>query len=437
MPQQAMWVHGNTVVPERTIKAEPLGTDGPLTDIPGVPGPGMLGLRQGWGAMLTEGMKIMQTKRLMTVALLAVLAVTGTARAEAAPRRTSFDPEKHGFGFDNTFTNDFIREIDVRTGGLCGGMVYSALDYYLTKRAIPTQSYRPAVQTRLHDYIYNRQVTSLMENLDKWAEVGFNPFGARDSEFFNWGLQGFGGGRLQELRYEIDRGRPVPLGLQEYGDGSAGNHQVLAIGYDLGRYKGDLGAHREELKIFVYDPNFNGRTMTLVPDLGKQAYTYLERRNKRWRTYFVDKKYRPQEPPGSTPVPVKTAAGPVVRDLLLEIHTGGDDLRGGNDNVHVTVHYRGKPSETIENVNRGRRWIDNYTQTVPIPLRQRVAPEDIVTVVLTTTFSGGMGGDNWNVDRLRVIARGDGFDDREVYSASGTPLVRLTGERRTFRADLR
>lgn len=47
---QAMWVHGNSVVPERTIKAEPLGTDGPLTDIPGVPGSGMLGFRRGWGA---------------------------------------------------------------------------------------------------------------------------------------------------------------------------------------------------------------------------------------------------------------------------------------------------------------------------------------------------------------------------------------------------
>jgi hypothetical protein len=50
MTLQAMWVHGNTIVPERTIKAEPVGTDGPLTDIPGVPGSGMLGFRRGGGA---------------------------------------------------------------------------------------------------------------------------------------------------------------------------------------------------------------------------------------------------------------------------------------------------------------------------------------------------------------------------------------------------
>ena len=49
MSMQAMWVNGNTVVPERTAKAEPLGTDGPLTDIPGVPYSNLLGFRQGWG----------------------------------------------------------------------------------------------------------------------------------------------------------------------------------------------------------------------------------------------------------------------------------------------------------------------------------------------------------------------------------------------------
>ena len=414
MPVQAIGVYGTTVGLERPIKAELLGADGPQ-----------------------RKMVIMQARRLVTAVFLVVFVLAAAPWADAAPRRTSFDPEKHGFRFRNTFQNDFIRELDVRTGGLCGGMVYAALDYYRAERDVPTQSYRPAVQTPLHDYIYHRQVTSLTENLDKWAEVGFNPFGARDSEFFNWGLQGFGGGRLEELRYEIDRGRPVPLGLQEYGDGSAGNHQVLAIGYDLGRYKGDLKAYREDMRIFVYDPNYNGESMTLVPDLEKQAYFYLERPNRRWRTYFVDKKYRPLKPPVIASGNGSPATGRVVRDLLLEIHTGGDDLRGGNDNVHVTIHYRGRPPETISNVNRGRRWIDNYTQTVRVPLRERVPPEDIVAVVLTTTFSGGFGGDNWNVDRLKIVARGEGFENREVYSASGRPLVRFTGDQKTFRANLR
>lgn len=393
----------------------------------------------------------MQTRVGLLIVVMAI-AVIATDRATAAPRMTSFEPAVHGYQFENEFQNDFIRELDVRTGGLCGGMVYTALDFYHSaRRSIPTQSYRPAVQTRLHDYIYDRQVHSIADNVDKWTELGLNLEGSRSSQFFRWGLQGFDGGRLEELRAAIDRGRPVPLGLQRYESGPPGNHQVLAIGYDLGRYRGDLGRHKADLKIFVYDPNQKGTRRTLVPDLEKELYFYLEDPSKRWLTYFVDRKYTPHEPPAISadrpttvtarrPGGVVTPATPsanAVRDLLLEITTGDDDLRGGNDNVHVIVHYRGKPPQRIENINRGRRWLDRYAQTVRIPLRHRVPVEDILAVELLTRFSGGFGGDNWNVNRLRVIARGEGFDDRQIYDASGTPLVRFDGERKTYRAVMR
>jgi hypothetical protein len=86
---------------------------------------------------------------------------------------TQFKPELHGFRFSNTFQNNAIPEFDIRTGGLCGGMSYSAMDYYFKSQPVPTQSYRPASQTIFHRYIYRRQVDSLSGNLDKWAEVGF------------------------------------------------------------------------------------------------------------------------------------------------------------------------------------------------------------------------------------------------------------------------
>src|SRR5215472_17393503 len=66
--------------------------------------------------------------------------------------------------------------------------------------------------------------------------------------------------RIEELRSFIDRGTPVPLGLQ--GDGNTGNHQVVAVGYDMGRYRGDLGAFETDFKIFIYDPNHPHQTMT-------------------------------------------------------------------------------------------------------------------------------------------------------------------------------
>ncbi|NKI33834.1 hypothetical protein HFP89_01480 [Wenzhouxiangella sp. XN79A] len=349
-------------------------------------------------------------------------------------RRTAFDPAVHGFRFANTFQNDFISELDVRTNGLCGGMVYTTLDFFHAGRAIPRQGHRPAVQTRLHDYIYDRQVHSIERNVDKWMEVGFNPLGARDSEFFNWGLQGFGGGRLQELRAEIDSGRPVPLGLQQYDGNGPKNHQVLAIGYDLGRYKGDLGDYKEDLRIFVYDPNHVGQTLTLVPDTKRQAFHYLERTDRVWRTYFVDRNYSARTPPALSER--SSSSDGIIEALLIEFHTGGDDLRGGNDNVNVTIFLRGSAPQTMANVNRGRRWIGNYTQTVRIPLRRRVRIEDIESVRIDTTFGGGIGGDNWNLDQMRIIAE-DGAAQHQLFDRTGTPLMRFTGERKTYLARLR
>ncbi len=370
--------------------------------------------------------------------MIATVALGTAAVAYGAPKRTGFDPAKHGFKFVNNFRNDFISELDIRTGGLCGGMSYAALDFYHAKLPIPQQTHRPAVQTALHDYIYDRQVHSIADNVDKWTEIGFNPLGARNSEFFKWGLQGYEGGRLEELRSKIDRGQPVPLGMQNYDGDGPGNHQVVAIGYDMGRYRGDLNEHKEDLKIFVYDPNHPGATRTLRADLKKEGWYYEEDPRKIWRTYFVDMKYKPKTPP-KTVVDSrnKLPAGPKgsTRELLVTIKTGGDDLRGGDDNLNIVVNVKGKPRQRFANVNKGRRWIDNYEQTITLPLLAPVPPEDIESIVLQTTFGGGIGGDNWNMDQLCVDVMKDGRKQR-LYEKSGEPLKRFTGDDKTFTASL-
>ena len=401
----------------------------------------------------------MNTQRRILRWPLALLACLAVLPALAAPRMTGFDPARHGLGFANTFDNDFVREFDIRTSGLCGGMVYTALDYYNARVPVPRQTHRPAVNTALHDFIYGRQVNSIADNADKWAELGFNPFGARNGEFFNWGLQGFNGGRLQELRAKIDRGQPVPLGLWHYDGHAGGDHQVLAIGYDTGRYTGDLGRHREDLKIFVYDPNHPGQTKVLVPDLRRGGYRYPDE-DKLWLTYFVDGKYRASRPPppervrvavpartparpavraiapgARVPAVVPAATGQATRELLLTIHTGSDDLRGGNDNADVTLRVRGLPPVHQRNINGGRRWLGNYDQTVRIGLPRAVPLEDLLDLTLGTRFGGGIGGDNWNVDRVRVVAlTADG--ERELADVSGSPLVRFTGQRHSHRVAL-
>src|SRR5262249_12941569 len=154
--------------------------------------------------------------------------------------------------------------IDIHTSGLCGGMSYAALDYFFAHRAISQQPFRPANGTTLYNYLYSRQVTSITSNLDKWTEIGFNPGGARNSEFFHWGVSAKPGERIDELKSFIDRGSPCVLGMQ--GDGSTGNHQVIAIGYSMGRYQGLLGDHIQDFKLYVCDPNYPGQIRTLIPD---------------------------------------------------------------------------------------------------------------------------------------------------------------------------
>ncbi|WP_066363814.1 hypothetical protein [Herbidospora mongoliensis] len=350
--------------------------------------------------------------------------------ADVGRRMTSFDEARHGFAFDNQFQTQPIAE--VRFGGLCGGWSYAALDHFFHNRPIPTQNTLPPNGSALHRYIFDRQIESITPNLDKWTELTFNPFGWRNAEFFNWGLQGFNGGRLQELRENIDAGRPVPLGLfKPTGNPLGPHHQVIAVGYDLGRYAGDLGPHQTDLKIFVLDPNFPGQITTLVPQPSAHTYTYLEHPEKVWRTYFVDTRYRPRNPPAFTNPPAP--APDAVNELILELGTRGDDLRGGNDNVNATIHIDGRPPVVVPNLNRGARWIDRHTQTVRIPLTTPAPPARFARLTLTTTFGGGFGGDNWNLDFLKVRSP----QGKVFFERSGNPLVRFTGENRPFTAPLR
>ncbi len=350
-----------------------------------------------------------------------------SVQSQIGSRMTTFKPEIHGLKFVNTLQTEVIN--DVRMSGFCGGMVYTALDYFKAKKPVPIQTYAPANGTPLYTFMWNRQQKSVIDNLDKWTELFVNPFGWRTNEFFNWGLQGYGGGRLQELKAEIDKGNPVPLGLFKPGDGGAGpHHQVLAIGYKGGRYKGDLGAHKEDLEIYVYDPNFPGKTRTLKPRPQSNIYYYKEDPDNarcHWQTYFVNKKYSFSNPPLVENSPISTDG--LVREILLEVRTGGDDLRGGKDNLNVTVFFKGGKSQTFSNVNKSARWIGNYTETVPLRLTTPVPVSSIASIKLTTTFGGGIGGDNWNMDVLRLIA-----NDLELVSKSGTPLYRFTGSAKEY-----
>jgi len=116
--------------------------------------------------------------------------------------------------------------------------------------------------------------------------------------------------------------------------------------------------------------------------------------------------------------------------LTVLFQTGGDDLRGGNDNVNLIVVLRGRNLIRFNKVNGGKRWGNNSIHTVSLPLPDNLKFDDIIGVQLETTFRGGIAGDNWNLNRLVVTVR---IGDRDQqYQADGNPLFRFTGDNRVY-----
>jgi uncharacterized protein YjbI with pentapeptide repeats len=209
--------------------------------------------------------------------------------------RTDFHPKRHGFRFENRFDNHrFFGPIHLNFGGRCGGMAYAALDYFFSRVPIPTQTSLPTEGSVLSTYISGRQERATLNQVDRWVELNVNPFGWRTREFFNWGIQETGGGRAEQLKAEIDGGRPCVLGLLNPTD-LVVHHQVVAYGYD--------GSGRG-LRIYIYDPNHPNDEMVLRPHARRLRFLYdgvdyNDPKKIKWLTYFVDLNYRVVRPPAN------------------------------------------------------------------------------------------------------------------------------------------
>ena len=91
----------------------------------------------------------------------------GTERVVA-----DFSPAVHGFAFPNAFTNNHLTlpgGASIATAGRCGGMAWTALDYWVAKAPVP--AWRPAhfAPSRvppdgnwLADHLYSRLIDSFL-----------------------------------------------------------------------------------------------------------------------------------------------------------------------------------------------------------------------------------------------------------------------------------
>ncbi len=202
---------------------------------------------------------------------------TGALGDAAAVTRqmTGFLPSRNGWPFDNRFQSvpPFKLIGELRYGdaskGLCGGMVYSALDYFVAGLDLPQipdsdlSKYKSPVQGPVFDYFGKRLFNSFDIPAGVWSYVelmrpDFPEYETASKSAIRMAPRSRAWRLIRQewpiIKTKLDTGQPCPLGLVRVISKDlktlGQNHQVLAYGYDL------VG---DDLTLFIYDPNCNKR----------------------------------------------------------------------------------------------------------------------------------------------------------------------------------
>lgn len=158
-----------------------------------------------------------------------------------------------------------------------------------------------------------------------------------------------------------------------------------------------------------FDLTYNVGNYTGYPDVNDQLFRF----NGDDQSLRILSSYGPNTAPG------------IVSALLLTFDTGGDDLRGGgNDNVHITVRTKSGVPKNVQNVNRSVGWAGNSQHQVMVHLLDPVPVCELDSLTVRTAFTGGIDGDNWNMDALNVEARGHAT----AQHVGSHGFVRFTGD---------
>lgn len=213
-----------------------------------------------------------------------------------------FLPSTAGFKFSNSdfpvgtpdVTIDVFGQritIGDASNGLCGGMVFAALDYFYAGMPIPAMTVNPT-SGQLFDYIVKRLVDSFDILLPPPPPflTPAPPFGPgpltylhlmnpdlpdHETWFSTIGLAYHGRSWVMVAeqwpgtKSDLDSGRLSPIALVEVKSGDVtrlgDNHQVLAYGYDI---------YGMDVTIRIYDPNYPGKdNVTLSFSIAEPSHT--------------------------------------------------------------------------------------------------------------------------------------------------------------------
>ncbi|RYY69628.1 MAG: hypothetical protein EOO13_08980 [Chitinophagaceae bacterium] len=112
---------------------------------------------------------------------------------------------------------------------------------------------------------------------------------------------------------------------------------------------------------------------------------------------------------------------------------GGDDLRGGSDNAKVVILFKNSTRTLVfTNLNQSAKW-ENFTEKTvsgkAVASIPNVKISDIKEVQLWHTGGGGMGADNWDLDKFKLTIFING-ESKILVDKVGAPLHRFTGDTR-------
>ncbi len=129
------------------------------------------------------------------------------------------------------------------------------------------------------------------------------------------------------------------------------------------------------------------------------------------------------------PLSVTASASASASALQVTIATGGDDLRKGQV-AYGTIRLRDGRTLPKVNLNGGRGWGNNSTNTVSMPLPSGIRLGDLASLTLEHDGAPrdlGQTYDNWDVDALRVTTPQICSAGVQLANKSGRPFVRFTG----------
>jgi hypothetical protein len=231
------------------------------------------------------------------------------------PGCSDFLPSRDGFAFTNSWPS--APAVSVRTplrsigigdaaAGLCGGMVFAALDYWHARIQPPAA--RPAPGSPLHKYVVRRLITSwnIPAGVARYYQWMNLPDGDRrvmaDGRylFTQHGVsRRTAAVQWPRMKASLDAGIPAVLGVVTVASANPAklrhNHQVLAFGYALS------GPSGSEVTVRVYDPNSGPDDNICIrfdTAPGARATAFAHNLNLGWpvRGFFLTA-YSPATPP--------------------------------------------------------------------------------------------------------------------------------------------